>query len=141
MASNTKGVGHFTTDNIVAVLRALPETDGTYAQVLEQVREQGASVSQPTLSNWVTNGRADIKAGKRQTAYARFAQRYDSLMEEHCNADANRNRELDRAFEILDRTCECGNEKTTLADGTRADRCRQCQELDDTGRSRRRTRS
>ena len=136
MASNTKGIGHFTTDNIVAVLRALPETDGTYAQVIKQAREQGASVSKTTLSNWVSNGRANIKAGKRQTAYARFAQRYDALIEEHCNAEANRTRELDRAFEILDSTCECGNEKTTLADGTRADRCRQCQELDDTGRSR-----
>ena len=139
MASNTTGVGHFTAENIVAVLRALPETDGTYAQVVEQAHEHGASVSQPTLSKWVTSGRADIKAGKRQTAYARFVQRYDALIEEHCNADANRNRELDRAFEILDSICECGNDKTTLADGTRADRCRQCQELDDTGRSRRRT--
>ena len=136
MASNAKGIGHFTTDNIVAVLRALPETDGTYAQVIEQAREQGASVSKTTLSNWVTNGRANIKTGQRQTAYARFAQRYDALIEEHCNAEANRTRELDRAFEIRNSICECGNEKTT-----RADRCRQCQELDHTGRSRNRTRS
>ncbi len=141
MANNTKGIGSFTTDNIVAVLRALPDTDGSYIEVIEQAKEYNASVSKSTLSKWVTNGRADIKADKRQTAYARFAQRYDALIEEHCNADANRTRELDRAFEILDSICECGNEKTTLADGTRADRCRHCQELDDTGRSRRRTRS
>ena len=83
MPSFIKGIGSFTTDNIIAILRALPETDGTY-------------------------GRADIQAGKSQTAYARFSQRYDSIMEEYCSPDANRSRELDRAFDILERTCECG---------------------------------
>ena len=94
MPSIKKGVGSFTTDHIVAVLRALPDTDGTYA---------------------------------------RFSQRYDSIMEEHCSPDANRSRELDRAFDILERTCECGTEKMLAPDGSLADRCRECQERDRRG--------
>ena len=56
-----------------------------------------------------------------------------TIMAEHCSPDANRNRELDRAFEILDRTCECGNDKITAPDGSLADRCRECQDLDRRG--------
>ena len=138
MASNTKGTGYFTAENIVAVLRALPETDGTYNEVIKRAGEYGRDVSQHTLGKWVSTGRTDLKAGKRQTAFARFAQRYDQVMEEHCNADANRNRELDRAFEILARTCACGNEKTVMPDGKLADQCRECLDLDGTGRQRRR---
>ena len=138
MASNTKGIGYFTAENIVAVLRALPETDGTYGEVINRGREYGADVSQHTLGKLVSTGRTDLKAGKRQTAFARFAQRYDQLMEEHCNSDANRNRELDRGLEILERTCDCGNEKTVMSDGKLADQCRECQDIDGTGRRRRR---
>ena len=138
MASNTKGIGYFTAENIVAVLRALPETDGTYGEVINRAREYGADVSQHTLGKWVSTGRTDLKAGKRQTAFARFAQRYDQLMEEHCNSDANRNRELDRGLEILERTCDCENEKTVMSDGKLADQCRECQDIDGTRRRRRR---
>ena len=65
MASSANGIGSFMTDNIVSVLRHLPETNGTYAH---------------------------IEAGRTQTAYARFSQRYNSIMAEHCSPDANRNR-------------------------------------------------
>ena len=54
-------------------------------------------------------------------------------MAEHCSPDANRSRELDRAFDILDRTCECGTEKMLAPDGSLADRCRECQERDRRG--------
>ena len=54
-------------------------------------------------------------------------------MQEHCSPDANRNRELDRALEILERTCECGNDKMTAPDGSLADTCRECQDLDRRG--------
>ena len=63
----------------------------------------------------------------------RFSQRYDSIMEEHCSPDANRSRELDRAFDILERTCECGTEKMLAPDGSLADKCRECQERDRRG--------
>ena len=134
MPSFIKGITSFTTDNIVAVLRALPETDGTYAHVVAHATEHGAQLSANTLGKWVTTGRADIQAGNAHTAYARFSQRYDSIMAEHCSPDANRNRQLDRAFEILERTCECGNDKALAPDGSLADTCRECQDLDRRGR-------
>ena len=61
-----------------------------------------------------------------QTAYARF----DELRAEHCNPNANRNRELDAALEMLDSTCECGNPKIRKADGTLNDACQECEEID-----------
>ena len=87
-------------------------------------------VSQHTLGKWVSTGRTDLKAGKRQTAFARFAQRYQDLIDEHCGPDTNRNREFDRALEILERTCECGNDKMLLPDGKLASTCQECQDLD-----------
>ena len=133
MPSYISGVGSFTTDNIVAVLRALPDTDGTYVQVAARATEHGAQVAANTLGKWISAGRADIKAGRTQTAYARFAQRYDAMIDEHCSPDANRHRQLDRAFEILERTCECGNDKITAPHGSLADKCRECQDLDRRG--------
>ena len=139
MAINSNVVGNFTAENIVAVLRALPETDGTYSQVIERTKAYDGNVPPHALGKWVTSGRRDLKADKHQTAFARFAQRYDQIMEKHCNADANRNRELDRAFEILERACDCGNEKAVTPDGKLADQCRECQDIDGTGRRRNRT--
>ena len=75
MASCKTGVGRFTARSIAAVLRALPETEGSYQEVVRQASEYGVAISQSTFSKWVTNGRA----GKRHTRYARFAQQYDRL--------------------------------------------------------------
>ena len=41
MVKHSNGVGYFTAENIVGVLRALPATDGTYAEVVEQAEEYG----------------------------------------------------------------------------------------------------
>ena len=116
------------------MLRALPETDGTYQQVIEQAREYGSEVSKYTLGKWVSSGRADIRAGKRQTVYARFAQQFDRIKTEHCTPDAGRNREFGRAIEILAQTCECGNEKSLMPDGTLGDQCQDCQKIENQGR-------
>ena len=136
---NDNNTARFTAPNIAAVLRALPDTDGTYHAVIRQVSEYGVALSPSTLGKWLSNGRADIKANKRQTAYARFAQKFDQLKREHCAADANRNREFDLALQILERTCECGNDKIILPDGTLGDTCRQCQDIEDHGRPPRRS--
>ena len=109
------------------------EPNGTYAQVIARAAEHGAQLSATTLGKCVTTGRADIEAGNAHNAYARFSQRYDSIMAEHCSPDANRNRELDRALEILERTCECGNDKVIAPDGSLADTCRECQDRDRRG--------
>ena len=130
MASSMKGNGYFTAENIVAVLRVLPETNGTYDQIIERTKEHGVDLPKHALSRWVASGRADIRAGKHQTAFARFAQRFDQIRKEHCGPETKRTRELDRALEVLDRTCECGNEKALEADGKLADQCLGCQDID-----------
>ena len=133
MANDNK-TARFTAPNIAAVLRALPDTDGTYHDVIRQVSEYGVTLSPTTLGKWVSKGRSDIKANKRQTAYARFALKFDQLKREHCAADANRTREFDLALRILERTCDCGNEKMILPDGTLGETCRECQEIEGQGR-------
>ena len=127
------GVGAFTAETIVAILRALPDTNGTYAEIISRATAQGAQLSATTLGKWVRVGRADIEAGLSQTAFARFTKRYDAMIEEHCSPDANRQRQLDRAFDILERTCECGNDKMLAPDGSLADRCGECQGRDRRG--------
>ena len=92
MAGNTQGIGYFTAENIVAVLRAVPQTDGTYAEVVKHAREHEADVSKDLLGKWVSTGRRNLKAGRRETAFARFADHYDRLKAEHCTTDANRHR-------------------------------------------------
>ena len=134
--SGTNGIGYFTGENLAAVLRALPETDGTYDEVIERARDYGAEVTRHTLSKWLTSGRKDGKMGKRTTAFARFAQHYDELREKNCNGDANRNREYERALAIMERTCECGEEKMVLPDGNLAEMCRKCDEIESTGQAR-----
>ena len=138
MPNKTRGVGLFTAENIVAVIRAIPESDGTYRDVALKAQQYGGNFHYHTISNWVSHGRADMEAGQPSTAYARFTKRYQDLIDEHCGPDTNRNREFDRALEILERTCECGNDKTLLPDGMLGSTCQECQDLD--GRQRRRAR-
>ena len=128
MVSNTRGIGHCTAENIVAVSRAVPQTDGTYAGVVKRAREREADVSKDMLGKWVSTGRRDLIAGRRQTAFARFADHFDRLKNEHCTADANRQREHERALRALERTCDCGKENFTMPDGTLGDRCHEIEE-------------
>ena len=138
MPNKTRGVGLFTTENIVAVMRAIPESDGTYRDVARKTEQYGGNVQYHTISNWASHGRADVVAGQPSTAYARFTKQYRGLVDEHCGPDTSRNREFDRALEILERTCECGNDKMLLPDGKLGSTCQECQDLD--ARQRRRER-
>ena len=113
------------------MLRALPQTDGTYAEVIKRARDYDAEVSKDLLGKWVSTGRRDLKAGKPATAFVRFDAHYDRLKTDHCTADANRQRESERALQILERTCECGNEKTTMPDGSVGDTCTECKEIEE----------
>ena len=108
----------FTAENIVAILRAIPESDGTYRDVARKAEKYGGNIQYYTISNWASHGRADVEAGQASTAYARFTKLYQDLIAEHCQPDNNRNRELDQALEILERTCECGNDKMLLPSGS-----------------------
>ena len=141
MASHTQGIGLFTAENIAAMLQAILDSNGTYADIARagKAQEHGAILSPYTISSWVNRSRADIRARRNNTACARFAKQYDQLRAEHCGSDANRNREFNRALEILERTCECGNDKMLMPDGTLAESCREYQEIDQQGRRRRGT--
>ena len=130
MASHTQGIGLFTAENIAAMLQAIPDSNGTYADIAGKAQEHGAILSPYTISSWVNRSRADIRARGNNTAYARFAKQYDQLRAEHCGSDANRNREFNRALEILERTCECDNDKILLPDGKMGNTCQECQDLD-----------
>ena len=142
MTTPKRGVGKFNIRNIVAVLRAVPESDGTYADVARIAQDYDGDVHSRTIANWVQAGNADIRNGKNATAYARFTKLYKDRLKEQGGREANRTRELDRALEILERTCECGNPKMLMADGSLADQCQVCQELDAAPRrGRRRTAS
>ena len=79
MSNKTRGVGLFTAENIVAVLRAIPESDGTYRDVARKAEQYGGYVQYHTISNWASHGRADVEAGKASTAYARFTKMYQDL--------------------------------------------------------------
>ena len=95
-----------------------------------KAEQYGGNVQYHTISNWISHGRADVAAGQPSTAYARFTKLYRDLIAEHCQPDNNRNRELDQALEILERTCECGNDKMLLPDGKLGNTCQECQDLD-----------
>ena len=138
MPNKKRGVGMFTAENIVAILRAIPGSDGSYRDVACKAQQYGGNFQYHTISNWISHGRADIEAGQPSTAYAGFTKRYQEMVAEHCGPDTNRNREFDRALEILERTCECSNDKMLLPDGRLGNTCQGCQDLD--GRQRRRAR-
>ena len=139
MAIHGQGIGLFTTENIKAVIKAIPQSNGSYQDVARQVENNGVSLSPHTLSRWVKNGRADRRRKEGQTAYARFSERYDILRSENCKPDDNRDRELDRALMEIDRECECGEPRVLMPDGTVGDACRNCLAIDEQRQSRRRT--
>ena len=100
MPNKTRGVGLFTAENIVAAIRAIPESDGTYRDVARKAEQYGGNFHHQTIANWVRHGQADMETGQPSTAYARFTKRYQDLIDEHCGPDNNRNREFDRALEL-----------------------------------------
>ena len=66
MPNKTRGVGLFTVENIVAVIRAIPESDGTYRDVARKAEQYGSTVHYHTISNWVRHGRLIWKLANRQ---------------------------------------------------------------------------
>ncbi len=69
MPNTTRGVGLFTAENIMAVLRAIPESDGTYRDVARKAEQYGGTVHYHTISNWVRHGQADMEAGQPSTFF------------------------------------------------------------------------
>ena len=67
----------FTADNIIGILRAVPESDGSLKDVSEKAEVHGVSLSPFTIGCWVMQGREDIRRHEVTTAHARFAREYD----------------------------------------------------------------
>ena len=59
MPNKTRGVGLFTAENIVAVIRAIPESDGTYRDVARKAEQYGGNVHYHTIAGWLSHGRAE----------------------------------------------------------------------------------
>ena len=60
MSNTTRGVGLFTAENIAAILRAIPESDGTYRDVARKAVRYGGNFHHHTIANWVRHGQADM---------------------------------------------------------------------------------
>lgn len=71
------GVDDFRAQNLVAILRAVPQTDGTCSAVAGEAREYGSTVLASTLDEWIQEGREDLIAGDAETAFVRFVTAYD----------------------------------------------------------------
>ena len=71
------GVGDFRTPNLVAILHAVPQTDGTCGAVPSKAREYESTVTESTLDEWIQEGREDLIAGDTETAFARFVTAFD----------------------------------------------------------------
>ena len=76
-ASRGHGVGDFRAANLVAILRAVPQTDGTRNTVASKAREHGSTMDEATLDEWIQEGREDLIAGDTETAFARFVTAFD----------------------------------------------------------------
>ena len=61
----------------MAILRAVPLTDGTCGAVASKAQEYGSTVLASTLNDWIQEGREDLIAGDTETAFARFATAFD----------------------------------------------------------------
>ena len=71
------GVDDFKAENLVAILRAVPQTDGTCSAVARKAHEYGSTVLASTLDEWLQEGREDLISGETETAFARFVTAYD----------------------------------------------------------------
>ena len=127
----------FRSNNLIAVLQALPHSDGTYSGVIEQIKEvhgEDIPFSVKTLGQWLARGHKDLRHNRKGTPYARFAARFDAIKAEHCTFEMVMNREVDEAFAFLDSHCECGERLQEFSDGSLGKTCWECANLDVTGR-------
>ena len=71
----------FTADNIVGILRAVPESDGSFKDVSDKAEGHGVSVSPLTIGCWVLWGREAIRRLDVTKAHAQFAREYDARVQ------------------------------------------------------------
>ena len=66
MPNKTRGVGLFTAENIVAVIRAIPESDGTYRDVARKAEQYGGNFQYPTISTGSATAELMLQPANRQ---------------------------------------------------------------------------
>lgn len=69
--------GEFKAKNLVAILHAVPQTDGTCSAVASNVRKYESMVLASTLEEWLQEGHEDLIAGDTETVFARFVTPYE----------------------------------------------------------------
>ena len=106
----------FTAENIVALMRAAPDSDGTYADVCKIALEfSGCDVSPSVLGCWVRKGRSLADAGIVEHPYAQFAREFvPRLPAKGSGRDRGRAAaaaSLQQALSDLETRCDCGRPK------------------------------
>ena len=66
MPNKTRGVGLFTAENIVAVIRAIPESDGTYRDVARKADQYGGNVHYHTIAGWLSTAELMLQPANHQ---------------------------------------------------------------------------
>ncbi len=77
MPNTTRGVGLFTAENIVAVIRAIPESDGTYRDVVRKAKRY-----QPATTDVGPPG-CKLMSGKIWHNTEKFEQAVDETRDTH----------------------------------------------------------
>ena len=93
MDGQAVGSDTFTAENIAGVLRAVLESDRTFANVSEEAETHGVSLSPFTIAYWVMRGREDIRRHEVTTAYARFARECDAELQALWHRELSRHHE------------------------------------------------
>ena len=120
----------------VVLFRTSPPSPGPQAEAKARMSEASSSVAQVghdggqlRLTLFLAP-QLPPRTRRRQGQLEVIEPPQPAKIAEHCGSDNNRNRELDQALEILERTCECGNDKMLLHDGKLCSTCQDCPDLD-----------
>ena len=106
----------FTAENIVALLRAAADSDGTCTDVCAIASEfGGCEVSPSVLGGWLRKGRRRAERGMGEDAYAEFAREFESRLPSRRDV-RNRGKghaaaSLRLALSEMETKCDCGRPK------------------------------
>ena len=120
----------FNESNLVALLQAVGQSDGTYRNIAEIAqREYGGEATGSALGAWIARGKKDIADGK-DSSFARLATRMVPMIEERRGLEPGRSRVVANALARFDRMCECGSDRALDSAGKLMATCRRCADAD-----------
>lgn len=106
----------FTTRNIVGLLQAAPDSDGSLADVCRiGCAAHGCDVAPALLSAWLRKGAEWTARGRLDHPYAIFRAEFEKRLPSR-DAERGRNarqlqQEMGQALSLLSATCDCGRPK------------------------------